>query len=426
MKPRTQLERRVEKLASSLSSLTDAQTRWAIKHVFPHYAIHRTKSNQCVCVDCGHKWKGKQSRCPHCGAILTHKENSRQRVFKERKFYGIVRKCREFTVIRIFYIEDERRIGCKRKTHFSEVLQHWISEDGKDTIRALCIGMFPYYRICPYSLYSELSIKRDYDRYGYRNTYYHVNPDAFYPRMSHTPLLKRNGFRKEFHDFCAEDVFTHLLSDNNFETLWKLGRLELAEKYLGRDALRIVEHWKALLRTPPMTSDELTILLDYMDLLEYFGKDPNRYNYQDMEAVQREHDRLVRRQEEILERQRLEERKKKEKEKLAVLESKSKYFGITFGNDTMQVIVLSSIEEYQREGKLQHHCVYTNSYYGRKDSLVLSARMRDHPDKPVETIEISLKDGRILQCFGACNEFTEHHQEILDLVSKNSKRFLRA
>ncbi len=426
MRPRTEQERRVEKLASSLSSITDAQAGWALKHVIPHYAIHHTKSNQCVCVDCGHKWKGKLSRCPHCGVILTYKEDSRQRMFKERKYYGIVRKCRGFTVIRIFYIEDLNRIGCKRKTVFTEVLQHWISENGKDTIRALRVAMFPYYRICPYSLESDLSIKRDYDRYGYRNAYYHVSPDAFYPRMSYSPLLKRNGFKNDFHDFCAEDVITHLLADNNFETLWKLGRFELADYYLRNDALCIVEHWKPLLRTPPMTPDELTILLDYMDLLKYFGKDPNTYNHQDMDTVQREHDRLVRKRETILERQRLAERKKKEKEKLAVLESKSKYFGITFGNEKMVVIVLATLEDYRHEGKLQHHCVYTNSYYGRKDSLVLSARMRDHPDKPVETIEISLKDGKILQCFGACNKFTKHHQEILDLVSKNSKRFLRA
>ena len=425
MRPRTQLERRVEKLASSLSSLTDAQIRWALKHVFPHYAIHHTKSDKCFCVDCGHKWKGKQSRCPHCGAKLTFKDDSRQRKFYERKYYGIVRKCKEFTVIRVFYIQDTKWIGRERETMFTEVLQHWISEDGKDTIRALCIAMFPYYRICPYSLYSDLSIKRDNGRYGYRNAYYHVLPDAFYPRMSYSPLLKRNGFRKRFHDFCAEDVFTHLLADNNFETLWKLGRFELADYYLGHDPVRLLENWKPLLRTPPMTSEELTILLDYMDLLKYFGKDPSRYNYDDMDTVSREHDRLARKQEEILERQRLEEIKRKEKEKMAILESKSKYFGITFGNERMVVIVLSSIEEYQREGKLQHHCVYTNAYYGKKDSLVLSARMRDHPDKPVETIEISLKDGKILQCFGACNKFTEYHQEILDLVNANSQQFIK-
>ena len=425
MRPRNKLERRVEKLASSLPGISTAQARWAIKHVIPRYAIHNTKSDACICVDCGHRWKGKSSTCPHCGAKLTFKEDSRQRKFYERKYYGIVRKCKEFTVIRIFYVQDVKWRGRERETTFTEVLQHWISDDGKDTIRALCITMFPYYRICPYSLYSELSIKRDYDRYGYRNAYYRIVPDAFYPRMSYTPILKRNGFRKCFHDFCAEDVFTSLLADNNFETLWKLGRFELADSYLGKDALRIVEHWKPLLRTPPMSPDELTILLDYMDLLEYFGKDPNRYNYQDMDLVSREHNRLVRKQEEILERQRLEERKKKEKEKLAVLESKSKYFGITFGNDQMQVIVLSSIEEYQKEGKLQHHCVYSNSYYGKKDSLVLSARMRDAPEKPVETVEISLKTGNILQCFGPCNTFTEHHQEILDLVNANSKQFIK-
>ena len=425
MRPRTQLERRVEKLASSLPCITPAQKRWAITHAIPHYAIHRAKSNASVCVECGHIWKGKSLSCPHCGARLFCKEDSRQRKFCELKYFGIVTKCREFTVIRIFYVQDTKWLGRERESIFTEVLQHWISNDGKDTIRALRITMFPYYRICPYSLNSELSIKRDCDRYGYRNAYYHVIPDAIYPRMSFFPLLKRNGFKKRFYDFCPGDILTHLLADNNFETLWKLGRLELVERYLKSDPIRLLEHWKSLLRTPPMTRDELTILLDYMDLLEYFGKDPNRYNYQDMDLVSREHDRLLRKKEEILERQRLEERKKQEKEKLAVLQSKSMYFGITFGNERMLVIVLSSIEEYQREGKLQHHCVYSNSYYGKKGTLVLSARMRDNPDKPVETIEISLKTGKILQCFGPCNTHTEYHQEILDLVNANSQQFIK-
>ena len=428
MKPRNALERRVEKLASSLKGPTDAQLKWAITHVVKHYAIYRTKSRKATCVDCGHTWKdGKPSKCPKCGAFLTYKDDSRQRKFYEQPYYIIVQKVREFSVIRCFYIQDTIYRGeHKRTTIFTEIYQHWIDETGKDTIRALTAAMFPYYRYCPFSLNSDLSIKRDCGRYGYRNAYYHCVPDGYYPRMSYSPLLKRNGFKGQFFDFYPEDVFTHLLSDNNFETLWKLGRLELADRYLGRDAIRIVEHWKPLLRTPPMTSDELTILLDYMDLLEHFGKDPNRYNYQDMDTVQREHDRLLKKHEAILERQRLEEIKKREKEKLAILESKSKYFGITFGNDRMVVIVLASLEDYKNEGKLQHHCVYSNAYYGKKDSLVLSARMRDHPDKPVETVEISLKDGKILQCFGACNTHTEHHQEIIDLVNGNKKLFLSA
>ena len=121
----------------------------------------------------------------------------------------------------------------------------------------------------------------------------------------------------------------------------------------------------------------------------------------------------------------MERRKEREKEKLAVLAGKSPYFGITFGNARFIVVVLKTLEEYKREGDLQHHCVYTNSYYGRKDSLILSARARDAPDKPVETVEISLKTGKILQCFGARNRFTEYHDEIQNLVNKHSYKFIR-
>ena len=88
------------------------------------------------------------------------------------------------------------------------------------------------------------------------------------------------------------------------------------------------------------------------------------------------------------------------------------------------MVVLRTLEDYMAEGDSQHHCVFTNAYYGKPDTLILSARMRDNPSKPVETVEVSLKDGNILQCFGACNSFTDRHQEILDLVSANSWKFL--
>lgn len=207
------------------------------------------------------------------------------------------------------------------------------------------------------------------------------------------------------------------------ETLWKTKRYNLANLYTGGEKQRILKYWKALIRCPPL--NDSTILLDYMDLLDYFHKNPNTYYYPDITKIRCEHDRLLRKKEAIEERQRLEEIRKNELDKLAILESKSKYFDITFGNDRMVVLVLKSLEDYKAEGDYQHHCVFTNAYYGKKDSLVLSARMRDHPDKPVETIEISLVNGLVLQCFGKCNSFTEYHQEILDLVKTNSRLFLK-
>ncbi len=426
MKPKTLLEKRVESLAKTVKDLTPAQKEWGLSHLIPHHCIYWTRTRKAVCVDCGHTWTAdKPSICPHCGAKLTVDENSRQRVFSHRVYYGVVQKVKEFTVVRIFYVTDTKQIYLPgRDTLYHEILQHWLDDQGHDTIRAKCMAMFPYYRVCPYSLNSDISLKRDRDYYGYRNSYYHIVPHGYYPRMTYSPLLRRNGFNRDFHGFCPEDVFSSLLSDNKFETMWKTGRLALAEIYLKRDRERIVKYWKALIRCPPLPKEDTLILLDYMDLLEYFQKNPNQYYYPSISRIREEHDRLVRKKMAIEERLRLEEIRKKQRDQLAILESKSKYFDITFGNDRLFVLVLKSLEDYLAEGKKQHHCVFTNAYYGKKESLVLSARMRDNPDKPVETIEISLADGKVLQCFGSCNSFTEYHQEILDLVVSNSKLFL--
>ena len=49
--------------------------------------------------------------------------------------------------------------------------------------------------------------------------------------------------------------------------------------------------------------------------------------------------------------------------------------------------VLESVQEYLEEGKALHHCVFTNEYYLKEQSLILSARI---DGKRIETIEVSL------------------------------------
>lgn len=429
MRPGNALERRVDSLAASVKDLTSAQRKWGLSHIIPHRCIYRTRSHKCTCVDCGHIWKEKApKRCPHCGAKLTLLSDSRKRRFIEHRYYGIIQKVQEFSVIRVFYIHDDRKLGEYASTTFYEVLQHWIGDDGFDTIRARNLGMFPYYRACPFSLYTDLSIKRDSNWYGYRNAYYHYSPDAFYPRMRYSEILSRNGFKGDFHSLYPEDVFCHLLADNRFETLWKLGLFSFAEYFLYKEKRRVESRWKQILwlHKAGYTIRDVGIWFDYLDLLEWFHKDLSSPKYLFPEDLDAEHDKLMEKKRVILEREELERRKEQEKEKLAILEGKSPYFGITFGNSRIFVVVLKTLEDYKREGDLQHHCVYTNSYYGKKDSLILSARMRDAPDKPVETVEISLKTGRILQCFGACNRFTDYHEEITKLVNKHSHKFIRS
>ena len=69
-------------------------------------------------------------------------------------------------------------------------------------------------------------------------------------------------------------------------------------------------------------------------------------------------------------------------------ELKSKFFGIAFTDGTIQVHVLESVQEHLEEGVSMHHCVFSNAYYFKEDSLILSATIEG---KRIETIEVSLR-----------------------------------
>jgi hypothetical protein len=101
-------------------------------------------------------------------------------------------------------------------------------------------------------------------------------------------------------------------------------------------------------------------------------------------------------------------------------EEKERYFGVVIEGNGIIVTPIPSVEDMRKEGDAMHHCVFTNGYYKKPDSLILSAR--DQEGKRVETIEVNLTVLKIVQCYGACNKLTEHHQEILDLVNDNMWR----
>lgn len=427
MKPRSVLEKRIDSLAKTLKGPTQKQIEWAFSRIMPHYCLYKSRAKSCHCVTCGYTWSEESPDvCPHCGRKLTILKDSRRRRFTERKYFGVLQKVKDFTVWRIYYVFDDRKVGeGSLGSSMEEVLQHWISDNGTDTVRAKNLAMFPYYRVCPYNMDTPISLKIDRDRYGYRNTYYHINPDGVYPWKSYSTLLKRNGFQGDSKGYCWEDVMSLLLVDNSFETLWKLRMDGFIDKYLRGDPLPILENWKQvmLFHKHRYQADDVGIWLDYLSLLKYFNKDINSPHYLFPDNLAEEHDKLVKKKADIDARIELERKKSLEKEKLQILESKSKYFDITFTDGRIAVVVLRSLEDYKHEGDMQHHCVYSNSYYGKKDSLILSARLLESPTTPLETVEISLSNWKILQCYGKFNEPTEYHKQIMSLVNNNVYRF---
>lgn len=87
-----------------------------------------------------------------------------------------------------------------------------------------------------------------------------------------------------------------------------------------------------------------------------------------------------------------------------------------FTDGQIAVRVLESVKEIIMEGKAMHHCVGTNEYYKKADSLILSATI---DGKHIETVEVSLSKLRVIQSRGVCNKQTEYHDKIVRLVNDN-------
>jgi hypothetical protein len=156
---------------------------------------------------------------------------------------------------------------------------------------------------------------------------------------------------------------------------------------------------------------------DYLDLLQYSGKDLRNAHYVCPKNLHKEHDywmkkKRKRQDEEEAERKRLRALKNEKK----FNELKSIFFGMAFSEGGISVHVIDSVKEVMREGDELHHCVFTNEYYIKEDSLILSAQIRG---KRIETVEVSLKQLKVVQCRGLQNKNTEYHDRIISLVNKN-------
>ena len=76
-------------------------------------------------------------------------------------------------------------------------------------------------------------------------------------------------------------------------------------------------------------------------------------------------------------------------------------------------MIAHSPADLVREGEMLHHCVGRMNYdqrFIREQSLIFFIRMREQPDTPFVTLEYSLQNHKILQCYG------EHDHKPSDAV----------
>ena len=212
-----------------------------------------------------------------------------------------------------------------------------------------------------------------------------------------------------------------LLTDSRAETLLKGGRTADLRHFLTNPH-GIDQYWATYKITLRNHYDIIDIALwcDYVDMLCRLGKDIHSPKYVCPENLQEAHDtaqrKLQTKQDKEAETRRRQQAIENEERFQAL---KAPFFGIAFTDGVIQVKVLESLQEYLEEGKALHHCVFTNEYYLKKQSLILLARI---DGKRIETIEVFLETMKVIQCRGLQNKNTEYHDRIIDLVNRNIRQ----
>lgn len=433
MKPKTMIQKEVARLSATLRPISPKQTEWAYTNCIEHIA-YRTKSGMLTCPDCGHTWKSGDGTlcdtlegciCPHCGAELKV-QDTRRRTQKGVRYFCILTTCRGYQVIRVAQAHYSSKKGEPMKFYCTEVVQRWISPDGKVTDMAL-LRTFPSYYCDQWSLYSDMEVR------PYNSLYDDVCKwSEVYPLIRTIPQLRRNGFKGDFYGISPVLLFKRLLSDTRIETLMKSGDIE-DMKYFILNPHNAEMLWASYLiaRRHHYKINSLELWCDYLQMLNNLGQDiRNPKNICPADFIDA-HDRAMRRIEakrmkERTENERRWEAEMRDREQRKLLEEKqreddfkamkSKFFGLVISDNEITVKVLESIEEYYEEGKAQNICVFGAGYYTKAESLVLSARIGD---RIIETVEVDLQTLRVVQCHGKGNLNTAYHDRIVDLVNSN-------
>ncbi|WP_235830946.1 PcfJ domain-containing protein [Flavobacterium ustbae] len=294
-------------------------------------------------------------------------------------------------------------------------MQHWISPAGE--VRTLSRSTNAFSQACDaWKFYSPLEIRpKDF----VRNAKCFINPYKVFPQIKVLPILKRNGFKASVHDIAPHLLFASLLSDPITETLLKARQIKLLQHYLRVSGQGIRRNWQAVktaIRNSYKIAD-VQIWEDYLELLRHFKKDLCSPLYVCPENLSGAHDRLVHKKRGLLRKKKLQDlRLEIEKAQSRYASDKKRFFGLSFQDKELNISVIENVKDFMREGDDLGHCVFTNEYYGKKDSLILSAKIAD---KSVETIELSLSRMEVLQCRGFKNRPSNHHKQILRLLSQN-------
>lgn len=421
MKPRTKLQYQVCEYAKyHLYPKSKEIIGFAKNECLEHKAF--ATKRKVYCLDCGQSLEvssiyRKRIFCPYCQRKLKVEYTSK-RTYSQKIYIALAETVGEFQVIRNYEIKAIYKLKEKSQYHAREILQHWISPNNKREVIALrhhvnwgsdsWVGML------------ELRNKND-RKYFHPGSIYEVYPDYYHPLSRFKTEYEKYGFSSDLEGISFVEAIDSVKQSPKAETLLKTKQFYLLSTFLGNTSSRsfIERNWstiKICMRNKYKISD-FSIYKDYIDLLSFLRKDLHNAHYVCPKDLKKEHDLLVAKKRKVQQMQEAERKRKKllEDEK-TFKKLRSEFFGIRIFSGEIEIKMLESVQEIMEEGDALHHCVFTNGYYLRPDSLILSAMVNG---VKTETVEVSLKEFKVVQCRGLQNDNSKYHDQIISLVEKN-------
>ncbi|MEL1254101.1 PcfJ domain-containing protein [Flavobacterium sp. DGU38] len=420
MIPKTIIEKQITGLSASLAPVTGKMQSWAEKNIFLKWGV--LSRGKFHCLECSHIWKPdgqkascqKYIRCSACGGKLKMQKYN-QVNFREIEYWAVVDVCAGFQVVRIICSHKQMKKNFLPSYFHKEVMQHWINPKGE--VRTLSLGTNVFSNAYDaWKYYSSLEIRPK----NFENSpKYRINPYKVYSGAKTLAVLRRNGFKGSFYGIAPQMLFTALLKDSHAETLLKTAQTDFLKHYLLSHSQHINENWQAVKACAKNSYKvkDFGLWEDYIALLRWFKKDLSDAGNVCPDNLEQQHERLVERKRKIQRRQHIRElRLEIQQAQVSYEQQKKQFFGLEFAEENLSICVMESVRDFLEQGDILRHCLFTNEYYKKKNSLILSAKFEN---KPVETIEVALPSLEIMQCRGTKNKVSPHHSQIIKLLDKN-------
>ncbi|WP_183560606.1 PcfJ domain-containing protein [Mucilaginibacter sp. SP1R1] len=469
MKARTKAQRLLLEYSDSLGEITKDQVKYAFDKCFTKTG-YRTKTKGTGCLECGHVWQLSAEitacKCPNCKAKITIEDTTKKKSDQGKKYFSVLETSGDMQIVRIYELQKWCEVGHKARIHIWEVVQQFFRPGEMMQVVARC-------RTTSFNIDSfggQLECRKIHHTYRSDFNKYDIWTDVTYPKIEVLPIYERNGYSPLVEGISHYLTMQAILRDCKAETLLKSNQIGLLACRVGNRSHKVEEYWNSIkicIRNKYNVGDEEVITwLDYLDMIAKDKKDlhspkwvcpPNLkeihakkvakkqmeaelghlwYKYCDLVryfnepteptfkgkliSLKLEVKRLTASKREI-ERRLTIERKEQAAMKVREVEQQfmdriASYKDLAFKKGNITIVALRSIDDFFEESQALKHCVFSNEYYAKKDSLILSARIKD---ERIETIEVSLTDFKVIQSRGKYNSPSAHNSDIVALIKKN-------